>query len=92
VFVSQKAFDSLNKAEQDAVLKAAADAEARGWKIAKEKTEWYVDQLKKNGMTVEPPSATLKGDMKKIGDTMTGEWTKQAGADGQAVIDAYKKM
>jgi TRAP-type C4-dicarboxylate transport system substrate-binding protein len=92
VFVSQKAFDSLSKAEQDAVLKAAAEAEARGWKIAKEKTDWYVDQLKKNGMTVEPPSPTLKADMKKIGDTMTSEWVKQAGADGQAIIDAYKKM
>jgi len=92
VFVSQKAFDALDKSEQDAVLKAAAAAEARGWKIAKEKTEWYVDQLKKNGMTVEPPSPTLKADMKKIGDTMTGEWTKQAGSEGQAIIDNYKKM
>ena len=32
VFVSQKAFDALDKPTQDAVLKAAADAEARGWK------------------------------------------------------------
>jgi TRAP-type transport system periplasmic protein len=92
VFVSQKAFDALSKPEQDALLKAAAAAEARGWKIAKEKTEWYVDQLKKNGMTVAPPSATLTADLKKIGDTMTSEWAKQAGPDGQAIVDAYKKM
>jgi TRAP-type C4-dicarboxylate transport system substrate-binding protein len=92
VFVNQKAFDALDKAEQDAVLKAAAAAEARGWKIAKEKTEWYADQLKKNGMTVAPPSATLNADLKKIGDTMTSEWAKQAGPEGQAIVDAYKKM
>jgi TRAP-type transport system periplasmic protein len=92
VFINQKAFDALDKAEQAAVLKAAAEAEARGWKVAKEKTEWYVDQLKKNGMTVAPPAPALTGDLKKIGDTMTGEWAKQAGAEGQAIVDAYKKM
>jgi hypothetical protein len=43
-------------------------------------------------MTVAPPSATLNADLKKIGDTMTSEWAKQAGPEGQAIVDAYKKM
>ena len=92
VFVNQKAFEALDKAQQDAVLKAAAAAEARGWKLAKEKTEWYIDQLKKNGMTVAPPAPTLTTDLKKVGETMTTEWAKQAGPEGQAIVDAYKKM
>src|SRR5438094_3684267 len=92
VFVNEKAFAALDKASQDAVLKAATEAESRGWKISEEKTKWYLEQLTKNGMTVAPPSATLAGELKKIGDTMTSEWTKQAGPDGQAVVDAYKKM
>ena len=29
---------------------------------------------------------------KKVGDTMLQEWLPKAGAEGQAVIDAYKKM
>ena len=29
--------------------------------------------------------------LKKIGDQLTADWLKRAGADGQAVIDAYKK-
>ena len=36
-------------------------------------------------------SPQLKADLKKVGDTMIADWTKQAGADGQAVIDAYRK-
>ena len=91
VFVSQKAFDALDKATQDALLKAAAEAETRGWKISEEKTKFYLEQLAKNGMTVAPPSAALKSDLKKIGDTMTGDWIKSAGADGQAIVDAFKK-
>jgi TRAP-type C4-dicarboxylate transport system substrate-binding protein len=91
VFVSQKAFDALDKASQDAVLKAAADAEARGWKDSEEKAKGYVETLARNGMTVGPPSAALKADLKKIGDTMTADWIKGAGADGQAIVDAYRK-
>jgi TRAP-type C4-dicarboxylate transport system substrate-binding protein len=91
VFVSQKAFDALDKASQDAVLKAAADAEARGWKDSEEKAKGYLETLARNGMTVGPPSAALKADLKKIGDTMTADWVKSAGADGQAIVDAFKK-
>jgi hypothetical protein len=29
--------------------------------------------------------------LKKVGDTMVGEWQKTAGAEGQAILDAYKK-
>lgn len=91
VLVSQKAFDALDKATQDAVLKAAATAEERGWKISEDKTRFYLGELSKNGMTVAPPSAALKADMMKVGDTMIAEWVKAAGADGQAIINAYKK-
>jgi len=91
VLVSQKAFDALDKPSQDALLKAAAEAEARGWKTSQEKTSWYIEQLKKNGMTVDPGSAQLKAELKKIGETMVADWTKQAGADGQAILDAFRK-
>jgi TRAP-type transport system periplasmic protein len=91
VFANQKAFDALDKASQDALTRAAAAAEERGWKTSQEKTAWYTDQLKKNGMNVVAPSAQLKSDMQKIGATMTEEWMKSAGADGKAIVDAYRK-
>jgi len=91
VFVNKAAFDALDKASQGALLKAAAEAESRGWKTSEEKTNWYLDQLRKNGMNVVPPSAQLKSDFQKVGATMTEEWMKSAGADGKAIVDAYKK-
>ena len=92
VIVNDKAFGALDKASQDAVLKAAAEAETRGWKISQEKTKWYLEQLAKNGMTVAPPSPALAAELKQIGKTMTAEWIKQAGPDGPAIIQAYEKM
>ncbi|HEY2628848.1 MAG TPA: TRAP transporter substrate-binding protein [Usitatibacter sp.] len=91
VFVNKSAFDALDKATQAALLKAAADAEARGWKASEEKNSWYLEQLARNGMNVAPPSAQLRSEFKKVGETMTGEWLKNAGADGQAIVDAYRK-
>ena len=51
-----------------------------------------MNELKSHGMKVQPPSDKLRNDLKKVGDTLTSDWLKRAGADGQAVIDAYKKM
>ncbi len=91
VFVNRKAFDALDKATQSALLKAAAAAEERGWKTSAEKTKWYLEQLAKNGMNVQPPSAGLKADFRKIGETMTAEWLKTAGPDGKAIVEAFRK-
>ncbi len=91
-FVNKAAFNALDKATQDAILKSAAAAEARGWKMWEEKAGWYLDQLKAKGMKVQAPSPALAEGFKKAGETLTSDWLKKAGADGQAVVDAYKKM
>jgi TRAP-type C4-dicarboxylate transport system substrate-binding protein len=90
-FVNKAAFAALDKATQDAVLKAAATAETRGWQMWQEKSAWYLDQLKSHGMKVLPPSPELKAGLKKIGDQLTADWLKKAGKDGEAVLAAYKK-
>ena len=92
VLVNKDAFDALDKPTQAALLKAGAEAESRGWATSRAKNTEYLDLLKKNGMTIATPSAQLKADMKKVGDTMLQEWLQKAGPEGQAVVDAYKKM
>ena len=91
-FVNKAAFNALDKATQDAILKAAATAEERGWNRWQEKAGWYLDQLKAKGMKVQAPSTELAAGFKKAGDTLTADWLKKAGAEGQAIVDAYKKM
>jgi TRAP-type C4-dicarboxylate transport system substrate-binding protein len=90
--VNKAAFAALDKPTQDAILKAAEAAEARGWKAWEDKTNWYLDQLKAKGLKVLAPSPALKTGFQKAGETLTSDWLKKAGADGQAIVDAYKKM
>ena len=92
VIANAQAFDALDKATQDAVLKAAADAETRGWKASEEKNGWYLDQLKQKGMAIVKPAPQLTADLKKVGDVMLQDWLKKAGPEGQAVVDAFRKM
>ena len=89
--VSQQAFDALDKAAQDGLMKAAAAAEAGGWKMSEKVDEDSIAILKANGVTVAPPSDSVKAALQKIGDTMTDEWLASAGPDGKAIIDAYRK-
>jgi TRAP-type transport system periplasmic protein len=89
--VSQKAFDALDKPTQEAVLKAAAAAEARGWAISQQKDSDFVKELGAKGMKITPPSDALKKELLTIGDAMTSDWLKTAGADGQAIVTAFRK-
>ena len=92
VIVNRAAFNALDKATQDAVLKAGADAEARGWAASRKTNTEVLEKLKGAGMTIHQPSAQLKADMKKVGDTMLKEWLEKAGPEGQQLVDAYRKM
>ena len=91
VIVNKAAFDALDAPTKQAVLKAAADAEERGWKLSQEKNGWYLDQLKAKGMNIVTPAPQLMTDLKKVGDVMLNEWVAKAGADGKAAVDAFRK-
>ncbi|WP_119353908.1 TRAP transporter substrate-binding protein [Azohydromonas sediminis] len=92
VIVNKRAFDALDKPTQDALLKAAADAEVRGLEASKRANTESLDKLRANGMTiVSPPPAQLTADMKKVGETMLKEWLDKAGPEGQQLVDAFRK-
>jgi len=92
VIVNKAAFDALDKPTQSALLKAAADAEARGWQMSQAENTRTVNLLKQNGMNILTPPPQLKADLKKVGDTMLKEWLEKAGPDGKALVDAYQKQ
>jgi TRAP-type C4-dicarboxylate transport system substrate-binding protein len=91
VIVNRAAFNALDKATQDAVMKAAADAETRGWAASRKANTETLDKLKGGGMQILPPPAQLTSDLKKVGDTLLKEWLEKAGPDGKALIDAYRR-
>ncbi|MBK0394177.1 TRAP transporter substrate-binding protein [Ramlibacter algicola] len=92
VIVNKAAFNALDKPTQDALMKAGAEAEKRGWATSRKANGETLEKLKANGMQILPPPPALKADMKKIGDTLLKEWLDKAGPEGQQLVDAYRKM
>ncbi|HEX6268233.1 MAG TPA: TRAP transporter substrate-binding protein [Burkholderiales bacterium] len=90
VVVNQRGFARLPKDQQSALAKAAAAAEKRGWDMSRAREKEGDQTLAKNGMSVREPDAAMKARFQKIGQQMAQEWEKSAGADGQAILKAYR--
>jgi TRAP-type C4-dicarboxylate transport system substrate-binding protein len=92
VVVNTRAFKRLPKDQQNAVMSAAQLAEPRGWAMSKQREKDGDATLAKNGMTLHEPDAAMKAAFAKVGAQMAKEWEAKAGADGQAILKAYKKQ
>lgn len=92
VMVNKAAFDKVDEATRKIVLEEAAKAEAAGWAESERLAKGFLETLAKNGMKVGPPSAKLAAEYKELGKKLTEEWLAKAGADGKALVEAYRKM
>ena len=90
VFVNSDVWASTSDANKAVITGCAELAEYAGTWRAKEYTGFTLQGLRDNGMVVEKPSDQMKDELKAIGETMTSEWLQDAGAAGQAIVDAFK--
>lgn len=91
VIINKRAFQRLPENVQKAVLDAGARAEERGWAMSRDQTSKLTQTMADKGMVVGNLSEKLSSEMHAIGQTMTEEWLKKAGADGQKLLDAYRQ-
>ena len=90
VMVNKGVWDGLDAETQAGVQKAADETGAACSAKSAELAGWYFEQLEKNGMKVEDAGPEFLKELQAIGSKMTADWLKTAGADGQAILDAYK--
>ncbi len=90
VFVNKDAWNDLDESIQNIVKGMAMLAERAGTTESKQLTDWYMNQLSANGMKVQPAGDKLRGDLQKIGATMTEEWLGLTGDEGKKIVDAFK--
>ena len=90
VVANSRAFQGLTAAQRKILTDASASAEKRGWDLSRKRESDANKMLADNGMTVHSPDAALMAAMTKVGDTIAAEWLKAAGADGAAIVKAYR--
>jgi len=92
VMANKDAWNGASKANQNVIRGCAELAEYAGNYRSVEYTQFTLNGLKAGGMTVGPAGDKLVSDLKKVGETMTSEWLAKAGAEGKAIVDAFKAM
>ena len=90
VIVNKDAWNKLDEATKDLVMKQAALAERKGWQLSKQGNVGDKKALADAGMIVGKVNAPLKAHFEKVGETMANEWSQKAGSRGAAVLASYK--
>ena len=90
VFANKAAYDALSDGSQNCLQSSALLAGEAATNRARYLSGWYLAQLAANGMSVQAPGDSLKGDLATIGATMAAEWSKAAGDSGKTIISDFK--
>jgi TRAP-type C4-dicarboxylate transport system substrate-binding protein len=91
VIVNTAALNKLDPATRSSVLKAAAEAEERGWATSTSENDRMVKTMADKGIKTLKPSPKLAAELNRIGEQMVAEWVARAGADGSAIAAAFRK-
>lgn len=89
VFVNLRALDVLQPAVRQAVLKAAGEAELRGWAMSQEVAATSTQTLKAQGMQVERIPAALEAELKRLGERFSREWVRSVGNEANHIFVPY---
>ena len=92
VIINKGIYEGLSDDIRSALHKAADETGAACAAKSAELANWYFEQLEANGMKVEDAGPAFLKELKSIGAKMQADWLASVGADGQAIVDAYKKM
>ena len=90
VLVNKRAYDALDPATRDALRKAAADAELRGWKLSQDHDRTAKDELKTQRVKVLPPDWSVAMRFRRFGEQLAREWLKTAGPDALDIVLALE--
>lgn len=89
VFVSSKAFDALQPEARSMVLKAAAEAETRGWSTSQALATSATEELRANGVKIERIPPDLDQEIKRMGEKFSREWVRTVGNEANAIFVPY---
>jgi len=91
VMVNSQVWEELSEDVQAGIQKAADETAESCAAKSTELSDFYFDELAKNGMIVEDAGPEFLEELQAIGEKMTAEWLDTAGDDGQAILDAYNQ-
>ncbi|PLY07623.1 MAG: ABC transporter substrate-binding protein [Arcobacter sp.] len=84
-------WNSLDSAQKDAMLKAAAEIEKAQWEAVKAEDKDALDTMANNGMHISEASDKLKKELAIIANKMLKEYLSDANKDTKKIFEEYRK-
>ncbi len=84
-------WNSLNKTQKQAMLKAAAEIEKTQWQASKEENKVALEVLAKNGMKINEASPELKAELDKIANDLLTKYLDGANSQIKQIFKEYRK-
>jgi TRAP-type transport system periplasmic protein len=89
VMVNKKKLDELQPNQRDAVLRAAAAAEERGWALSKKNAAETLKTLKDNGTKIGAIDGSVRVRLDRAGSTLVGDAMKKFDPEIVGVISSF---
>jgi TRAP-type transport system periplasmic protein len=84
-------WNSLDKTQQDAMLKAAAEIEKEQWSVVKGEDKDALDTMAQNGMVISEANETLKKELSAVADKMLVEYLADADDETKKIFEEYRR-
>ena len=84
-------WNTLDKSQQKAMLKAAKEIEESQWEAVKIEEKTSLEELEKNGMTITEVSPELKKELDAIALDVLTKYLKDANKDIKNIFEEYRK-
>ncbi len=92
IIANTKELSTLSEKARQCIRESAIVAAKSGTERAQYMTDWYIEQLRKNGMNVVLPGEEFARQLSEIGATLAEEWAEQTGAEGKQILQTYNKL
>ena len=89
VYVSSRAFETLTPEVRSTLLKAATDAETRGWLASEALAMSATEELRRNSIRIERIPADLDQEIKRMGEKFSREWVRSVGNEANDIFVPY---
>jgi TRAP-type C4-dicarboxylate transport system substrate-binding protein len=92
VIVNSDALAGLSDHARQCISESALVAAKSGTERAVYLADWYIEQLRDNGMNVVLPEQGFADQLAEIGRTLAEEWAEQTGEEGRQILRTFNKL
>jgi TRAP-type C4-dicarboxylate transport system substrate-binding protein len=91
IIANSDELSELSNKTQQCIQDAATVAAKKGTERAIYLADWYIEQLRDNGMKVVAPDEVFADQLADIGRRLAEEWVDQTGEEGRQILRTFKE-